>query len=335
MKSHRNVGSYTTLSIRTVTLAVAGLFVLSATATAEILLVADPDAPTDGVRSYTLDGTLVNSSLVSGSAFQGLAISGSTLYAANPATPSVGAYTLDGTGNVSSSNPFFAFGVAPGVTSPYGLVTSAANLFIANFNSGNILKYNFLGTEVNSLSVGLTDPYGLAIYGDTLFVSQATTGAGANTIHGYSLTTFSSTPTITITANLDNPHGLAVSGSTLYIANGGSGLNDGKILTYDLINGGSPTALVSGLGRPQGITVYGSTVYVAGAGDGGSDGGTVSAYNTSTGLAAAGFTKITGLTSPNGIVIAPTTPVPEPATYGAITGMALLALVAMRRRRIA
>ena len=335
MNTYHIVKSQLNNGVQAVALVVAGFFALSATATAEVLLVADPDAPTDGVRSYALDGTLVNASLISGSGFQGLAISGSTLYAANPATPAVGSYTLDGTGNVSASNPFFAFGVAPGVTSPYGLVTSAANLFIANFNSGNILKYNFLGTEVNSLSVGLTDPYGLAIYGDTLFVSQATTGAGANTINGYSLTTFSSTPTITITANLNNPHGLAVSGSTLYIANGGSGLSDGKILTYDLINGGNPTTLVSGLGRPQGITVYGSTVYVAGAGDGGSDGGTVSAYNTSTGLAAAGFTKITGLTSPNGIVVAPTTPVPEPATYGLITGVALLGLVALRHRRSA
>jgi hypothetical protein len=219
------------------------------------------------------------------------------------------------------------------VTSPYGLVTSSANLFIANFNSGNILKYNFSGSEVNSLWVGYTDPYGMAIYGNTLFISQATTGAGANTINGYSLTTFSSTPTITITANLDNPHGLAVSGNTLYIANGGSGLNDGEILTFDLVNGGTPTALVSGLGRPNGITVYGSTVYVSGAGDGGVDGGTVSAYNASSGLPAVGFTKITGLNDPYGLVVAPTSAVPEPSTYGVVTGAALLGLVALRSRR--
>lgn len=322
--------SLITIGFRALPLTAAGIFALCVTATADVLVVADPNAPTAGVRSYALDGTLLNPSLVSGSSFQGLAFSGSTLYVANPGTPAVGAYNLDGTGNVISSNPYFAYGVAPGVTSPYGLVATTANLFIANFNSGNILKYDLSGNEVNSLWVGLTDPYGMAIYGDTLFISQATTGAGANTIKGYSLTTFSSTPTITITANLDHPNGLAVSGSTLYIANGGSTLNDGKILTYDLVNGGNPTALVSGLGRPQGITAHGSTLYVTGAGDGGSDGGTVSAYNIGTGLEAAGFTKVTGLSSPYGVLVVPTTTVPEPAAYGVITGVALLSLFALR-----
>jgi hypothetical protein len=307
---------------------------LAGAARAQTIFVADPNG-TNGVRSYNINGTLLNSSLVSGDGFQGLALSGTTLYIADASSgaASIRKATLDSTGAVVSTGTLaFGDGIT-GLTSPFGLTATGTHLYAANFNSGNVFKYDFSGTQVNTLSTSNSNsgispaPYGVAISGDTLFVSQATTGTGANTIKGYSLTTLSSTPTMTLTTNLSNPHGLAISGNTLYVANGGSGVANGTIETFNATTGASTGTLVSSLGMPQGITVYGSSLFVTG-GD-----GTVKGFNRSDGSALAGFTTITGLSSPHGIVIGEMSAIPEPSTYAAIAGAAMLGLAVWQRRR--
>ncbi len=319
---------------RAALLLVAMVAALSATARAQTIFVADPNG-TNGVRSYNITGTLINSSLVAGDGFQGLALSGSTLYIsdATSGAASIRTATLNGTGGVVSTG-FAAVGEGfSGLTSPFGLALTGTNLYVANFNSGNVFKYDFSGTQLNTLSTGNSNsganpnPYGLAISGDTLFVSQATTGTGANTIKGYSLLTMSSTPTMTLTTNLSNPLGLVVSGSTLYVANGGTGAGNGTIETFNAVTGASTGTLVSGLTGPQGITVFGTSLFVSG-----SD-GTVKGFDATTGLSLASFTTITGLSSPNGIVVSSVSAIPEPSTYAAIAGAAMLGLAVWQRRR--
>ena len=310
----------------------AGLMIavaMAATSHAQTILVADPNG-TNGVSSYSMNGTLINSSLIPGTTYEGLALSGSTLYVANPGPGTVnnalvGKYTLDGTGGVSSSNSYFVNGGY--LQAPFGLAVTATNLFIADFNSSNVLKYGLGGNQIASVWAGLFNPYGLAVSpdGTILWVSE-TTGAGANTINGYSIGTSTGAfgnggvPTITITSGLNQPHGLAVSGNTLYVANGGNG----TISSFNATTGTSNGVLVSGLTGPQGITVFGSSLFVTG-----SD-GTVKGFDASTGLALAGFTTITGLSSPYGIVV---TEVPEPATFAALAGATILGFAALKRRR--
>ncbi len=305
----------------------AGLMIavaMAATSHAQTILVADPNG-SNGVSSYNIDGTLINSSLInlSGASptyFEGLALSGSTLYVAKTGAPSVGVYTLNGAGGVSSSGTSVYGGGMTGLTTPYGLAVTATNLFITSFNNGDVFKYDFSGNQLASIYVGLTNPYGLAVSGNTLWVSQATTGTGLNTIKGYSISTFSNTPTFTLTSDLSLPHGLAVSGNTVFVANGGNG----TISSFNATTGTSNGVLVSGLTGPQGITVFGSSLFVTG-----SD-GTVKGFDASTGLALAGFTTITGLSSPYGIVV---TEVPEPATFAALAGATILGFAALKRRR--
>jgi WD40 repeat protein len=300
---------------------------LAAGAHAQTIFVADPNTP-GAVRSYNIDGTLLNSSLVSGLNYEGLALSGSSLYVTYAGgtanSGEIKKITLDGTGAVSSSG-FFALG--GGLNSPWSLAVTSTNVLVADFNTGNLIKYDLVGTQLASFQAGggFTNPYGIAVSGDTLWVSQATTGAGLNTIHGYSISSFSSTPTFTITANLDLPHGLVVSGNTLYVANGGA---SGNIWSFDATTGASIGQVVSGLTTPQGVTFYGSSLYVTSAD------GTVKAFDAATGNPLAGFTTITGLSSPNGIVVGSMSAVPEPSTYAAIAGGIALSLAVYRRRRV-
>lgn len=309
---------------RAAALLIAALAGLGAVARAQTIYVADPNGA--GVSSYTINGSPISSSAVAGSNFEGLALSpsGTTLYVTNAVgQPNMGQVlgkTINNDGTIGGGFAFFAGG--GGLDAPFGLATTSSNVYIADFNNGDVFKYDLSGTQISNIYVGTTDPYGLAISGNILWVSQATTGAGANTINGYSLSgSFSGSPTpvATITTGLSHPNGLAVSGNTLYVANAG----DGTILTFDATTGASQATLVSGLNSPHGIAIYGSDLFVTG-GD-----GTVKAFDAMTGIPLAGFTTITGLSAPNGIVVSS---VPEPATYAAIAGVLALGLAVYRRR---
>lgn len=331
MKTSRSLVSCLVPSagVRAGLLLVSALFALSATSRAQTIFVADPNG-SNGVSSYNINGTLINASLInlsgaSPTSFEGLALSGSTLYVAKSGSgqKSIGAYTLNGTGGVSSSSTIITGGGGTGLNNPYGLAVTATNVFIADFNSGNVFKYDFSGNQLGNVSAGTTNPYGLAVSGNILWVSEATTGTGINTINGYNISTYSNTPLFTITSasGLNLPHGLAVSGNTLFVANGGAG----NILSFDATTGASNgAAVVTGLTDPQGITVYGSSLFVTG-----SD-GTIKGFDTSAGYGAlAGFTTVTGLSSPYGIVVSA---IPEPSTYAAIAGAMMLGFAGWRRR---
>lgn len=280
-------------------------FVSSSITQAQTILVADPNG-TNGVRSYNINGAPINGSLVPGTGFQGLALDGSTLFISDIGFPSIRTATLNGTGGVSSTSYFTIGGPANGLNSPFSMALTPSHMYIANFNSGNVFKYERSGNfhQVGSISMTNSNggynpnPYGVAIKDNTLWVSQATTGNGKGIVKGYNLTTFSSVPVFTI-SSLDIPHGLAVDGNVLFVANSSATPGASTIETFNATTGSPIATLVTGLTQVQGITVYGNNIYVT-SGD-----GTVKAYNATTGAVLAGFTTITGLSSPNGIVITP------------------------------
>jgi len=59
----------------------------------------------------------------------------------------------------------------------------------------------------------------------------------------------------------------------------------------------------------------------------------VKGFDATTGGVLAGFTTITGLGLPNGIVVGSMSAIPEPSTYAAIAGGAMLGLAVWQRRR--
>lgn len=285
---------------------VTGAFLGSNIARAQTILVAETNAPA-GVRSYDLNGTQISASLVPGTGFQGLNLSGSTLYISGGTSDNaaIKTATLDGTGGVVATGFFTIGGLANGLNSPFGMALTTTHLYVANLNTGNLFKYDrSTGLQVNTLSLtnsnggAIPSPYGVAIKDNTLWVSQATTGIGAGTIKAFSLVTFSGTPTITI-STLNIPLGLTVAGNILYVVNSSPVPGAGTIETFNATTGAPIATLVSGLSSPQGLTVYGNNLYVTG-GD-----GTVKGFDATTGAVLAGFTTITGLSSPNGIVVTP------------------------------
>jgi WD40 repeat protein len=214
--------------------------------------------------------------------------------------------TLNGTGGIATNGFFTIGGIANGLNSPFGLALTTTDLYIANFNTGNVFRYSLAsGLQTNTLSLSninggySPNPYGLAIKDDTLWVSQATTGVGAGTIKGFSLNNFNGIPTHTI-STVTLPLGLAVEGNILYAVDSPSAPGaSGSIKTFDATSGLPIATLVSGLTQPQGVTIYGNNLYVTG-GD-----GTVKGFDATTGAVLAGFTTITGLSSPYGIVVTP------------------------------
>jgi len=276
-------------------------------ALAQTIIVADPNG-TNGLRSYSISGVPINASLVPGTGFQGLALEGSNLYIADMTSnaPMIRRSTLNGTGGIAT-NGFFTIGGTPnGLTSPFGLALTSTDLYIANFNSGNVFRYNLASglqtatLSLNNINGGYNpNPYGLAIKDDTLWVSQATTGNGASTIKGFSLSNFNGVATHTI-SSVTLPLGLTVAGNILYVVNSPSSAGaSGSVETFDATTGTAIATLVSGLTKPQGLTVYENKLFVTG-GD-----GTVKGFDATTGAVLAGFTTITGLSSPYGIVVTP------------------------------
>jgi hypothetical protein len=74
-----------------------------------------------------------------------------------------------------------------GLNSPIALALSGTNLFVANYNSGTIGKYNATtGAVINANFItGLNYPYELALSGNNLFV----TNTGSCTVSEYNATT--------------------------------------------------------------------------------------------------------------------------------------------------
>ncbi len=204
------------------------------------------------VGEYSLDGTVINASLITGLTFPvGVAVSGGFLYVTNSGATGfgdgfVGKYTIAGAA-VNAS-------LITGLASPVGVVVSEGNIFVAEVGNQRIGKYTTSGATVNAaLVTGLSIPQGLALSGTNLFVAN-----GGGTIGEY--TTVGAIVNASLVAGLDtqSPQSVAVEGSHIFVAT----FNNGTVGEYNLDGTVVNASLLTGFQSPQ-VSASGTNVFVA------------------------------------------------------------------------
>lgn len=266
------------------------------------------------IGEYNLNGTVVNSSLVTGisNGPWDMALSGSDLYVAMDNYNRVDKYTLNiTTGTVISSDT----SLITGLSYTSGITISGTHLFVSSAG-GWVGEYNLDGTPVNTTLITAGSPYGVVVSGSDLFVSDRSSNSiGKYTLGSTPGTIVASSPSFI--TGLSNPEGLALSGTNLYVDN----YSTGTIGEYTTSGSTVNSALISGLNTPRGSpAVYGNNLYVTAFG-----GGTVGEYTLTGGTVSSAF--ISGFNSPTGIVV-----VPEPSIWAMLV-VSLCSLVAFRRSR--
>jgi hypothetical protein len=180
---------------------------------------------------------------------QGIAVSGSHIYWAEPATNSIAEANLDGT------EPNFQF--ITGLANPCGMAIESPYLYWAEFKGGSIGRANLGGGEVNRAFVpGLKEPCGVAVAAGEVYWTAASTsehppgsylarrplagGIDADLFEGWGLC------------------GLATDSQHIYW--GGFEKSIGRAG----LDGSDPEpSFITGLDRPCGIAVEGSSIYWA------------------------------------------------------------------------
>jgi hypothetical protein len=266
------------------------------------------------VGEYNLDGTTVNSSLITGlSNPEGIAAYGGHLFVANTANAdwagTIGEYNLDGT-VVNAS-------LVTGLRGPIGIAVTDEGIFEANYFYQTIGKYNFDGTTVNDTLIwaaggGLRN---LTISGTDLFVTHEFNSAVGK------YTTSGATVNVSLISFPYGPEAVAVDGNDLYVSYWSS-VNNGVIGEYDATTGAAINAtLITGLYDPTDIVVYGGHLYVTD-----NVRGTVAEYNLDGTMVNA--TLLSGLDAPCGIVV-----VPEPSTLVMMLAAGLVGLATYMWRK--
>jgi hypothetical protein len=126
---------------------------------------------TNTVGEYRLDGSIVNTSLISGLYEpEGIAVSGNDLFVGNGTTSGyVSEYTTSGA--AVNTN------LISGLNYPTFITILGDDLFVANAGSGTIGEYTLSGATVNAtLITGVRYPIGLAVSGTNLFVVNELNG---------------------------------------------------------------------------------------------------------------------------------------------------------------
>ena len=295
--------------LRGLVLAVGLILVGTNAVHAQIFVTVNPASGNDSVAEYGLDGSLINSNLVSlpNNDLAGIAVSSSDLFVANQATGVIGEYTTSGQA-VNAS-------LLTGLAGPSGIAISGSNLFETNFvgsSSGNSIgEYTTSGAVVNaSLVKNLSEPNAIVVSGSDLFVENYNAG----TVGEY--TTSGATVNSSLITGLGNEVGfMAVSGSDLFIANASKGTIEEFTTSGTLVN----SSLISGLNLPIGIAISGSDLFVANGGS-----GVIGEYTLSGGTVNADL--ITGVNRPLDIAVEA---VPEPSTW-MLLGVAVAFFVWLR-----
>lgn len=261
---------------------------------------------------------------------------------------------------VSSAGVVSAF--ASGLTAPKGLAFGPnGNLYVAQDFSGSLTsmvsQVTVPGGAVSNFATGLQMPLGVAFNtaGD-LFVASYSTPLGILKVAA------GSTTATTFSSGMNSPFGVAVNGSgTLFVANRDNGtisqvnMSDGSFTTFatglsqpndlkfnsagdlfvsnfsagtvsKITPGGAVSTFVTGLSSPVGLAFNPVTgaLFVAQQG---------SNSIAEVALAGGSFTTFaTGITGPQYLAFSPSA-IPEPSTYAAIAGAAMLGVAVWRRRR--
>lgn len=261
---------------------------------------------------------------------------------------------------VSSTGVVSTF--ASGLTAPKGLAFGPnGNLYVAQDFSGSLTsmvsQVTVPGGAVSNFATGLQMPLGVAFNtaGD-LFVASYSTPLGILKVAA------GSTTATTFSSGMNSPFGVAVNGSgTLFVANRDNGtisqvnMSDGSFTTFatglsqpndlkfnsagdlfvsnfstgtvsKITPGGAVSTFVTGLSSPVGLAFNPITgaLFVAQQG---------SNSIAEVALAGGSFTTFaTGITGPQYLAFSPSA-IPEPSTYAAIAGAAMLGFALWRRRR--
>jgi DNA-binding beta-propeller fold protein YncE len=267
------------------------------------------DFTTSGASSTTLSSTLTGP--------EGLAFWGADLYVATNTNAGAQAQILKFTGGTGSPSVFSS---ATGSLSTIGLAfDTAGNLFAANPGNQTIVKFAagngspvlFATTGTNLNANGA---YGLAV--------DSATNVYAAIYNNNTIVSYDSTGALRWTVGTGaGPRGLALNGdgSILFVANSSAN----TITTYNTATGGSIGTYATsadGLLGPSGLAFSGGNLYVANGGNSTIE--MFTAANTGTSFAAGGFPAYLAVSA-----------IPEPSTYAAIAGVAMLGFAGWRRRR--
>lgn len=202
----------------------------------------------NGVAAYNLDGTPLNTSLISGMySVDDLTISGTNIYVAYTATSSstrnqIGVYTITGTTENAA--------LLTGLVGPVYVTVSGSLIYTSTYEIGT---YTLTGSTVNAAFItGLSLPNATVISGSNLYVANA----GSGTIGEYNASTGTAINASLITG-LDTPTSMAVSGNLLFVAT-----NSGTIGTYNLDGTPVNPTLISDISGALAISILGQDMYV-------------------------------------------------------------------------
>jgi hypothetical protein len=144
-----------------------------------------------------------------------------------------------------------------GLSGPRDLLLHGNDLYIAETNSGKILKVDITQATPTPIELvtGLSSPRALALDSNTLYIGEH----GNDRVMKIDIT--QSTPTLELVANVITPYSLVIAGNELFVAE--SFVN--KISKIDLTDTqpAMPTDVISGLGYPQSITINGNDLYIS------------------------------------------------------------------------
>ncbi len=264
------------LLIRRLVIVMAGLAIWGTGTRAQAqIFVTDETGGTIG--EYSLDGSTINSSLVSGlsSPGLGLALSGTNLFVGTNGSwvqeyttsgapvatplitflPAVNGIAISGSDmfvvNSSNVSEFTLSGAPvsnPLVTNLHGnpvfIAASSSDIFVANFGSGTVSEYTLSGSLVNADLITVSSPDGIVVSGNDLFIASSDNGTiGEYTISG-------TVVKASLVTGLQAPEALALAGSDLYVVN-----DFNSIAEYTVSGSIVNSALVTGLNSPGGLVV--------------------------------------------------------------------------------
>ena len=287
----------------TVILGIAVLGTMLANVQAQSFYVSLPDSNTVG--EYSPGGGPINAKLITTGLNRPIwmAVSGNTLFVANTANGTIGAFNAT-TGAPINAN--FITGASGGIA------VSGNTLFVvggaAFAGTGTIGEYDAsTGTVINAKFItGLTAPRTVAVSGNTLFVTCTRPGPAGSVLPGI-ISAYNATTGEVINANfvtgLRNPQGLAVSGNNLFVADADRDTiseydaTTGSVINANFITGVRTDGAIQ-FSVPIGIAVSGDDLFVTNS----VANGMVGKYNATTG-ASIDANFISGLNGPTGLAI--------------------------------